>query len=172
MSERPRFRPPEIWHVTDKGIYQAMRRAASRAQERSIRRGVPCDISAEVLVQMVEDQSYRCALTGLPFRFVYEGDASRNPFAPSVDRIDPAQGYVRENCRLTLTMANVARGDFGDEHFYIMCAAAAAHRGPIDVTFADLFPERHLPIKGTRRRNISQNSDQSIKKSANDTNTL
>jgi hypothetical protein len=48
----------------------------------------------KLVMRMAEEQSNRCALTGIPF-FTPTGAKSRiPPFVPSIDRITPSLGYV------------------------------------------------------------------------------
>lgn len=54
-----------------------------------------------------------CALSGLPFRPEYDGVHGRNPFAPSIDRIDSAKGYTLDNCRVILSCLNMGLGQWG-----------------------------------------------------------
>lgn len=53
----------------------------------------------------------RCAVTGLEFEF----GGSRNPFSPSIDRIDSSKGYQRGNVRIVVLAANLAMSNWGDE---------------------------------------------------------
>lgn len=56
----------------------------------------------------------RCAVSGLDFTHeCVEGALVKYPFAPSLDRIVPAQGYVAENVRLVCTVANFAMNQWG-----------------------------------------------------------
>jgi hypothetical protein len=56
-----------------------------------------------------------CQLTGLPFDFMPTKKTHKNPYAPSIDRIDSHQGYTKENYRVVLTMVNEALGEYSDE---------------------------------------------------------
>jgi hypothetical protein len=104
------------------GIKKARGRAAERAWG--------FDLTVDYLVALCDEQGSRCALTGMPFRMAMVAGV-RNPFQPSIDRIDITQGYVVGNVRLTTVIANVARAEFGDEPFLEMCRAAVRmHGGP------------------------------------------
>lgn len=55
-----------------------------------------------------------CQVTKSPFSpRAVEGKRFR-PFAPSIDRIDSAKGYVPGNIRVVTTMVNLAINQFGD----------------------------------------------------------
>lgn len=43
-----------------------------------------------------------CAITGAPFTFVDVGKYQKNPWTPTVDRIDATKGFVQSNCRLVV----------------------------------------------------------------------
>jgi hypothetical protein len=59
-----------------------------------------------------ERLSGRCELTGLPFDLSVAARRS-TAFSPSVDRIVPANGYTKANCRVVLYALNVAMSDWG-----------------------------------------------------------
>ena len=70
-----------------------------------------------------------CAMTGLPFLETQVGTGrARKPYAPSLDRIDPEQPYLRDNCRLVRVCVNFALNAFGDDVFMEMAEAALAHQ--------------------------------------------
>lgn len=71
-------------------------------------------------------QQGRCALTGFPMQPV--GTARRDvcnyPFVVTVDRIDPAQGYIPDNCRLVCHRANFMRSNIvSDEELRVWLLA-------------------------------------------------
>lgn len=55
----------------------------------------------------------RCEATGLPFDLTAGNGWCA--WAPSVDRIDNARGYVAGNARLVVHMFNVAKGPYSDD---------------------------------------------------------
>lgn len=97
-----------------------------RARQRKIAFGLTCDGLAEMLCR----QEWRCAITGLRFetRSIAGAKAFRDPFRPSVDRIDPPRGYIDGNCRLVCTAVNFAIGEWGEEIFFAIAEAAVARR--------------------------------------------
>lgn len=52
-----------------------------------------------------------CSVTGLALRWDWSAGRRRNPLAPSIDRMDNAQGYVHGNVRLVCWAFNCARGN-------------------------------------------------------------
>lgn len=55
-----------------------------------------------------------CEVTGLPFRPPSE-QYSRNPYGPSLDRIDSSKGYTPDNVRIVCVAANLAMNEWGEE---------------------------------------------------------
>lgn len=57
-----------------------------------------------------------CAKSGMSFRLDYKSTTGRrNPWAPSPDRIDPNEGYTKENVQWVCWMYNLMKGDFSEE---------------------------------------------------------
>jgi hypothetical protein len=54
-------------------------------------------------------------LSGIPFEFERRWRGQRRPFAPSLDRINSAKGYVYSNCRLVCVAVNIAMNEWGLE---------------------------------------------------------
>lgn len=51
----------------------------------------------------------KCARTGIPFEY-----KRHSPFIPSIDRIDPAKGYIKSNCQLVCAIYNYAKNRYKD----------------------------------------------------------
>lgn len=89
------------------------------AKRRAKAKGLPFDLDGHV-----EDIRRRlavglCEMTGLPFRF----GGRRNWATPSLDRIDPARGYVHGNVRIILHGMNTALANWGEEVLLTMVSA-------------------------------------------------
>lgn len=103
------------YNTSQKGHVQNMKDSAKR---RSVAKGRDFHMTQEMLDSLWERQAGKCAVTGIPL--VVENDTAshdncRNPFGPSVDRIDTTRGYELDNIRLTTTIANLALGNWGEE---------------------------------------------------------
>lgn len=90
-------------------------------------RGHECTITAEDVEAMLAPMT--CSVTGLPLSLGHDGDTSRNPWAPSIDRVDCSKGYVPGNVRVVCVLYNLARSDFRDEDL-LKVAKAVAERAP------------------------------------------
>ncbi len=61
-------------------------------------------------------QEGTCHATGLPFDMAPAArPGARNPYAPSLDRVDSSLGYTPENTRLVVWAFNAMRNEFGDD---------------------------------------------------------
>ncbi|GEM_PF-2421366 len=87
-------------------------------------RGHECAITADDIEALLAPMT--CSATGLPLTWEYAGPTRANPWAPSIDRIDCARGYVLGNVRVVCWAFNQMRGDFPDEVVFALAKALAA----------------------------------------------
>lgn len=92
-----------------------------QAQQRATRRGFACPLCEDEVAKMLEGM--RCSVTGLPLTWDKDEDVTKNPWAPSLDRIDRLQGYVPGNVRVTCWLFNHMRGEYTDEHVMMVARA-------------------------------------------------
>lgn len=92
-------------------------------RQRSAERGLSYALSVEFLSSLAERQDYRCAVSKIKF---VSPNRRREPFSPSIDRIDNRFGYEPDNVRLVCLIVNLARNDFGDEAVLKMARAVVA----------------------------------------------
>ncbi len=71
-------------------------------------------ISSEDLLQIGHNQNWQCAVTGIRFEFEKPKDHHANPWALSIDRIDPKLDYVKGNVRLVVWLYNLVKSDWDD----------------------------------------------------------
>lgn len=83
------------------------------AHDRARKDGLAYDLDREWLSEKLERGV--CEVSGLPVRRISPGDYRTHPYAPSLDRIVPALGYVKSNTRLVLFAVNRAMSDWGQE---------------------------------------------------------
>ena len=100
------------------------------AKVRASKRGLPLELATEHVYQLLRAQKLRCAVSGLPFDLSanLERTYARNPFGPSIDRIDNRKGYTTGNVRLVLVACNFALNEWGEENFRMIAKAVAEHR--------------------------------------------
>jgi hypothetical protein len=99
--------------VTRYGIEKALRSAQTRAKSR----GLAIDLTMENLAEMAEAQDFKCALSGFNFSPDNRHGTRVNPYALTIDRIDPKGGYVIGNVRLVCLVMNIALMDWGEDVF-------------------------------------------------------
>lgn len=113
-SDRRLQQQRDNWHdryVTWNGrVTQLVGSARKRAKAKNL----AFDLSSEHLVHLLEIQGYKCAVTGLPF-CLKKSKEFKNPWSPSIDRINNDLGYMHDNIRIVCTMYNLARGQHTDE---------------------------------------------------------
>lgn len=104
-------------YATIKGrIQDLIKSAKKRAKKKSIE----FNIDIEWLTLQFEKQNNRCALTNIEFYIPTERNI-KNPFSPSLDRIDPTKGYTKNNVRVVCYIVNCALHNFGEEIFNYIC---------------------------------------------------
>jgi hypothetical protein len=85
---------------------------------RTLKLGLPpCDIDARTIDELLVDQKWRCAISGVALT---RPATVRDPFGPSLDRIIPSLGYTRGNVRVICNMVNFAMSNWGEEAFYTL----------------------------------------------------
>lgn len=70
-----------------------------------------------------------CEVTGIPFDLVGQSTLTvhaKNPWVPSIDRIDSARPYLKDNVQLVVFMYNVCKAEFAHEDVVKFCRAVAA----------------------------------------------
>lgn len=87
--------------------------ACGRQEASARKRGLPFELKPADIFQMMKETDFRCAVSGIPFakRTVLGG--KRDPWAPSIDRIESSHGYSFENVRVVCLAANYAMNEWG-----------------------------------------------------------
>lgn len=102
---------------------------AREARKRAAKRDLGYSLTRDQLSLLALRAGDACEMTGLPFQHTpFDGSLYR-PFAPSIDLIDPADGYHFYNVRLTTVIVNAALNQWGEGPFWTMVMAAADRSG-------------------------------------------
>jgi hypothetical protein len=87
-------------------------KASATGRQRESRK-MEFSLTRDDVHRMLVASAWRCAVTGI--EFTDELIAGKRPYAPSIDRIDNARGYVRGNTRVVCVAANIAMNVWGVE---------------------------------------------------------
>ena len=82
-------------------------------------KNIPFELDLEWYIENLKNG---CVLTKIPFDLcsnIYDKKSGPySPYQPSIDRIDPNQGYIKSNSRLILYSLNLFKLHFSDDHLY------------------------------------------------------
>ena len=87
------------------------RYAIREVKRRAKRKGCECTITADWLNERLRPMI--CEATGISL--VWDGPDGDNPWAPSVDKIDPDGGYTEDNTQVTCWAYNWAKGKWSED---------------------------------------------------------
>ncbi|MCK9468853.1 MAG: hypothetical protein M0Q49_05500 [Porticoccaceae bacterium] len=97
------------------GYKNPARMLLGQARQRAKRLKVPCTLTEHDIDLLLEGMT--CSVTGLSLSFTkHEGDSLKNPWTPSLDRINRQLGYAAGNVRVVCWLFNHMRGDYSDEN--------------------------------------------------------
>lgn len=101
-------------------VEAAMMDCLRAARTRSRKKSVPFDLTLDWLLETAEKQDFRCLLTGIEFYAKSGTKGKIDPFAPSLDRIEPSKGYTRANVRIISRAVNTMLLDWGQDVFELV----------------------------------------------------
>ncbi|MBM32393.1 MAG: hypothetical protein CL764_06010 [Chloroflexi bacterium] len=134
---------------------------------RSKLKGVPYDLDQDWLIPKLEKKV--CEVTGLSLAFSGTTDIApthggsqriKTAWSPSIDRIISERGYLKENCRVVLSIYNTFKNYWNDETVKIWANGFLGNK--VSVDFSDPKVELHS-IK-TKVSGLWNKSRQTIKK--------
>lgn len=103
------------WQTRKKATLRGrMSQLLSAAKSRASRSGIPFDLTEDYLTELWETQNGKCAVSDLPFS-QRKSKWFRDPYNPSLDKINPQLGYVEGNIRFVLEAVNAALNEWGLE---------------------------------------------------------
>lgn len=101
---RAKKEDPKFFGVKE---YQALK-------DRARGRGLDFNLTPQYLQKLFNECKGTCSVTGLPFDMKMGKGKKRNPYRPSVDRIDSNKGYVKRNIQIVLAIVNTMKMDYTD----------------------------------------------------------
>ncbi len=93
-------------------LVHTLRRILSNAKTRARLKNLDCDLTNEWVLERVRANDWRCEKTGISFTC---SKRTRNPWKPSIDRIDSSQGYTTDNVQIVCMVYNNAKNTFTDD---------------------------------------------------------
>lgn len=103
---------------------QRINQIFSRCNRKAIAESREFNLTKEFLIVLMMLQSNKCALTGIEFDFSNPNNGNkRNPFGPSLDRIDSNKDYIVGNVQFVCWVVNAAKNEYIIDVFDKMCAA-------------------------------------------------
>jgi hypothetical protein len=107
------------------------RDAVNAANSRNKKMGFFEELTLSDLICLWNACKGKCSVSGLDFSFVRLGNGkAQRPFAPSLDRIDPAKPYTRNNVRIVLQVANFAMNAWGLSPLHQLAEGVLRINGP------------------------------------------
>lgn len=110
------------WSMSPEGTVTVL---LNYARDRARRAGVPFDLDRQFV--RLKLAGGVCELSGLTIQRVSPGAYRTHPYAPSLDRVEPALGYTKSNVRLVCFAVNRARSDWGDEVLLTIASGLVKH---------------------------------------------
>ena len=84
-----------------------------------------CDITKTDLINMWNNQNKICALSGRKMEL--NRKKGKWPYNCSIDRVDPAVGYTKENTHLICVHVNYMKGTMQIDEFIELCKHIGNH---------------------------------------------
>ncbi len=89
-----------------------------RIKKRATKKGIEYNLTPEWLTFKLSKN--KCEATGLPFKF-YPPITTKNPYYPSIDRVDSTKGYTTDNCQVVIFGFNVLKLNYDKETIDKFC---------------------------------------------------
>lgn len=86
-------------------------------RSRALKRGWACELDDKWLLEKLSAQQFKCSLTGIQFFSKFDKKTKVHPFTPSIDRINSAEGYTKDNVRIVCFAVNAMMMDWGKDLF-------------------------------------------------------
>lgn len=96
-------------------VPRVLRKAFLSTRNNALKRGIEFHLTKQDLADLWEMCGGVCSVSGLPFDLnnrAYPG-WTRNPWRPSIDRVDSRVGYLPSNCQIVCVIANIAMNEWG-----------------------------------------------------------
>ena len=108
-----------------KGVGNLSSTFFSRILEGARVRNIEVSVTKEQILELLEKQDYKCALSGMPLVMSRSFSKDRTNLASSttasLDRIDSSKGYILGNVQWVHKDINIMKNKFDNQHFINIC---------------------------------------------------
>lgn len=94
----------------EKRLYKTLQFRVLGAKERASRKGIPCTITLDYILDLWKKQNGLCAISKIPM--TYELDSGRIYTNVSIDQIEQGKGYTEDNVQLVCMAVNQLKSDW------------------------------------------------------------
>jgi len=122
------------WQLTKKNtLLGRLKYLLSTVKSRARTKNLQFDLDIGYLAKQYEDQGGLCAITRIKFN--NDSESRISPYALSIDRIRPKDGYVRGNIQFVLMAVNLAKSDWDIQELAPIWEALSKSWRPCTPTF-------------------------------------
>jgi hypothetical protein len=93
--------------------YKALKSRVAAYEKKGKKLGF--NLTPEYIQKLFDSCQGKCQTTGLPFDMKVGTKEKRNPYRPSIDRINSNKGYVKGNIQIVLAIVNTMKMDYTDD---------------------------------------------------------
>ncbi len=97
------------------------------ARKRARKKGISFSLTGEYLKKLWDEQNGCCSISGISLVYGLGSIKDRNPYSPSIDRINNKCGYTKDNIRLVCYAVNMGIFTWGLEVYDDFCKARVKH---------------------------------------------
>ena len=103
----------------EKRLYKTIQARVLNARDRAKRKGIPCTITKEFILDLWNKQQGLCAISKIPM--TYEMDQGRIYTNLSIDQIEQGRGYTEDNVQLVCMAVNQLKSDWDMNTVLYIC---------------------------------------------------
>jgi len=104
--------------------YKALKSRVAISDKRGRKLGF--NITPEYIQKLFDSCDGKCQRTGLVFDMEIGTKNKRNPYRPSIDRINSKKGYIKGNIQIVLAIVNTMKMDYTDDVIHPVIKAWAS----------------------------------------------
>lgn len=103
----------------EKKLYKTIQARVLNAKQRASKKGIPCTITSDFILDLWNKQEGLCAISRIPM--TYEIDNGRVFTNVSIDQKNPGQGYTEDNVQLVCSAVNQLKSNWDMDTVLYIC---------------------------------------------------